>query len=264
MIKNKKGNLSFLIYFQAFIFLGISCFLLSEPVEAANSVCKRPIIVAYTDLVDPWYIKEANGNITGIDIELIRAILDNIGCSIKVIEQPWARQLLSSQKGKLDIILNASKKPEREKYAYFSDYYLKTVIVLYVRKGESQQYPIQTLSDITKIPFKLGVFRKAYYGKEYEELLKNPNFKSRLDTVTSHSQNPMKLQVKRIDGYLASTHQFEDVFIEMSNAISEIHQGMAPSSEDKVYYMLSKKSTIPELVQAINQSMAQLKARGGL
>ena len=77
-----------------------------------------------------------NGEATGADIDLIKAIADEIGCSVVPVELPWARILKEVEQGTLDLSTSTSWTPEREQWALFSEPYRETEIAIYVRRGE--------------------------------------------------------------------------------------------------------------------------------
>ena len=65
---------------------------------------------------------------------------------------------------------SASKTPEREEYALFSDPYRTESAVMYVRIEDAGKYNFDSLEDIIGTEFKLAVTRGYYYGEEFEEL----------------------------------------------------------------------------------------------
>ncbi|MCP4674024.1 MAG: amino acid ABC transporter substrate-binding protein [Deltaproteobacteria bacterium] len=233
---------------------------LFQKVEAQESFCKTPLSVGYPVNLQPWYFTDENGKFTGLGIDLINAVLENMGCSAEFKQQTLSRQLLQFKFGKLDIGLDAYKTPRREESAYFSDPYLKMAIVLLVRKGESQKYPLSKLSDIINIPFKLGYLRGGAYGEEFSKLLENPQFRRRTSPVAKISQSVKMLMKDRIQGFLGPIQTYEDLSITMGNNV-ERHRGVAPLVQNTIHYMISKKRPL-ELVNAVNRSIKQLRANG--
>ncbi len=231
-----------------------------ENVEAQENFCKTPLSVGYPVKLQPWYFTDENGKFTGLGIDLINAVLENMGCSAEFKQQPLPRQLLQLQSGKLDIGLDVLKTAKRQESMYFSDPYLKMAIVLLVRKGESQKYPLSKLSDIINIPFKLGYIRGGAYGEEFSKLLENPQFKRRTSAVRKISQNVEMLMIDRIQGFLGPIQTYEDLSITMSDNV-ERHQGVAPVFQNTIHYIISKDRPL-ELVNAINRSLKQLQANG--
>ncbi len=231
-----------------------------ENVEAQENVCKTPLLVGYPVKLQPWYFTDENGKFTGLGIDLINAVLENMGCSAEFKQQPLPRQLLQLQSGRLDIGLDVLRTAKREESAYFSDPHLEMAVVLLVRKGESQKYPLNKLSDVINIPFKLGYLRGGAYGEEFSGLLKNPQFKRRTSPVTKISQNVEMLMLDRIQGFLGPVQTYEDLSMTMSDNI-ERHQGVAPVVQNTIHYMISKERPL-ELVNAINRSLKQLQANG--
>ena len=85
-----------------------------ENVAAQEDFCKTPLSVGYPVKLQPWYFTDENGKLTGLGIDLIKAVLANMGCSAEFKQQPLPRQLLQLQSGKLDIGLDVFKISRRE------------------------------------------------------------------------------------------------------------------------------------------------------
>ena len=211
---------------------------------------------------EPWepYQYMQLDKVTGLDIQLLTAILNNMDYEVEFLERPWARQLVEIKMGKIDLTGGASKTPEREQYAYFSEPYRTESVVLYILKEKAGKIKISSLDQIAGSSFKLGVTRDYYYGEEYEKLLENPAFRRNLQEVTDEEINYKKLIGGRIDGFLGdpivSTRG-----LKKNRLFSKVHVQFEVYSDD-IYVMFSKKSTSPALVAKFNKSLSELKANG--
>ena len=85
----------------------------------------------------------------------------------------------------------------REKVAYFSKPYGNQYIALFVRKGESNKYPITSLEELIQHDFSLGVRDSVDYGPQFKRMLTIPEFKARLHWIALKT-NPLELAVKRM------------------------------------------------------------------
>lgn len=240
------------------VLLTFSLFLFSTSSSWAN--CEKKIRMGWEDW-NPYQYVNKKGTLTGLDIELVQAIVENMGCQIDFKEMPWKRHLLAIEKGRMDLAAGASITPERQKYANFSNPYRTESTVLYVHKGESGKYKLKTLQDIVTQKFSLGVTRGYYYGEEYTKWVKNKEFKNQIQEVHNDSFNYYKLQKKRIDGFLADPIaataglKGEDLL-----GMVEIHPMKVYS--DNIYVMMSKKSVSKQFIKDFNKSLAQIKANG--
>lgn len=98
-------------------------------------------------LLDPFqYTEEKAGysRLTGLDIELLRAIARRAGYAIKFEEVQWRQHVQDIREGRRDIAAAALKTPEREAFAYFSIPYREETNALFVRKGRAAELPAES------------------------------------------------------------------------------------------------------------------------
>jgi len=210
---------------------------------------------------EPFQFQDANRKYTGIDIDMVSAILEKMRCQCSFIEATWARAILEIQHGRIHLLMGATKTPEREEFAYFSMPYRQESFALFVRKGESAKYQFASLKDMLSVPFRLGVTRGYYYGEEYAKLSATPEFQAILDEMTNDNLHYAKLVAHRIDGFLAEpmVSMLELRKKGLSDQV-EVHPLRLFSSDISV--MFSKQLVTPEFVQTFNRYLAELQANG--
>ena len=82
-----------------------------------------------------YTFRDADGQATGIDIEMMRTVAKEVGCRTHFTERPWARILLEIEQGELEVTTSASRNREREAFAHFSRPYREAEVALFVRRG---------------------------------------------------------------------------------------------------------------------------------
>lgn len=97
-----------------FIVLLVACFVFTAPAK-----CRT--LKAATDYWPPFRIKNSNGTVSGIDIDLLRLIAEKMGDDIKIDRLPWARCLYYIKRGAEDLMTGVAKTDERSKFMVFSD-----------------------------------------------------------------------------------------------------------------------------------------------
>lgn len=216
---------------------------------------------------EPWhpyqYI-DTQGVLTGFDIEFIEAIASSIGCSLVYREVNWARGLVDLKNGDLDLITNANYTQERSDWAHFSEPYRDSSIVIFMRKGESELYPFESLEDIIATDFRLGIGRGVTYSSELTEMSKLPKFKRHLvDIPTAEMQQYQMLQASRIDGFLRSITAMESLKEIVGSEINlEIHPFTIGGA--RLHVILSKKSVTTDLYARFNEGLRSIKNNGTL
>lgn len=87
----------------------------------------------------PYQYRNDKQEVTGLDVELMQAIFENMGYQVALTEIPWKRHLNNVESGRTNLAASASKTPEREQYVYFSDPYRTESVVMYIRVGRLGQ-----------------------------------------------------------------------------------------------------------------------------
>jgi polar amino acid transport system substrate-binding protein len=210
----------------------------------------------------PYQFATEGGEVTGADIVLMRELASAIGCEVVFEELPWARQLLELEQGTLDVAMSASWTPERAAYAHFSIPYRRADMAIFVRRGTVSQYPLNALSDVPGIGFRLGVILGYYYGPEFEELKQDPAFAAYIDPAADYPTNIKKLLHARIDGLLV-----DDVAVMRAEArrlgvADRIERYPLPMPGDEFHLMFSRRSVAAELVAAVDRQLQVMKASG--
>ena len=207
----------------------------------------------------PYQYKNKQGELMGIDIDIIKSVCEAVGYEVKFKQLPWKRLLIYLEDGRLDVGMAGSKTKERKKFINFGISYRSGKEVLFVRKGEVAKYKIKKLADLKKYNFRMGCTRGNYHGEEFKELLDKKILET--EAVNDEIQNINKLIFERIDGFVGN---------EISNLIKlqkkefkdkiEIHPYIV--NEDKNYFMLSKKSTTNEDIEKLNEGIRLIKNNG--
>ncbi|WP_339668412.1 transporter substrate-binding domain-containing protein [Dasania marina] len=211
----------------------------------------------------PYAYKNASGELTGLDIELVTSILENMNCQLQLKNMPWKRLLNDTKEGNNDLVSGASITEERKQWGQFTLPYRQETRALFVRKGTSEKFAIHQLQDMVSAKFKLGLTRGVYNGDAFAKMMENPEFKKLTQVVSKESINPKKLVKNRIDGYVADAISGSQILRDMglSDKI-EIHPYTIYAAD--VHVLMSKKSTNPELLEKFNNSLAQLQSEGKL
>jgi polar amino acid transport system substrate-binding protein len=217
---------------------------------------------------DPYQylvVKQDVKRLTGLDVQLVRAVFAQMGYEVTYEEVSWKQHQLDVKNGARDIAAGAFKNPDRAEYAYFSMPYRKETDVLYVRKGETSRYPFKHVRELLQRfqeqSFRLGVIRGFYYGPDLMQFINDPGNAARIVTVPDDIANFENLLNRRIDGFvvdrlvgatLAWRHGWQ-------LAVEEV---WPPVYSENIHVLFSKKTTTPDLVEAFNRSLDQLKRDG--
>ena len=212
----------------------------------------------------PYTYADDTGAVTGADIELIRALADEVGCALEFAELPWARILREVENGTLDVSTSTSLTPERTEWAWFSGPYRETEMAIYVRRGEVERFELQSLADIAEQEFRLGVITDYYYGDEYQALSADPHYDPWIDGATDYATNIRKLSSGRIDGYLVEDVAVMEAELARLGLSEQVERYPLPIKGEQLRFMFSRKTVDAELVAALDDALERLRADGRL
>jgi polar amino acid transport system substrate-binding protein len=246
------------------IWIGVFGFwLLAAQIPAAPAKADCALRYAY-DFYGVYSYTDDHGNPAGVDVDLINAVAEDIGCAASAVEMPWARVLLALENGEIDITSSASKTPERLEFAYFSEPYRNAQVAIFVRRGESERFRLASLSDIPASGFHLGIVNGYYYGPEFETLMHDSAFAGQVDGAVDYETNIRKLLLGRIDGFLVDDVGVMVSAIRTLGVENDVEQHPLAISGDEFHLMFSRKSVDTALIEAVDQSLARMAADGHL
>ncbi|MCP4259502.1 MAG: transporter substrate-binding domain-containing protein [Planctomycetes bacterium] len=210
-------------------------------------------------------VKQDVERLTGLDVQLVRAVFAQMGYSVSYDKVSWRQHQLDVKNGARDIAAGAFKNPERAEYAYFSAPYRKEADVLYVRSGEADRYEFNHIDELLtrfrEQKFRLGVIKGFYYGPDIMRFINDPANASLIVAVLDDVANFENLLDKTIDGFIAdrlvgSTLAWRHGW---QLAVEEVSP---PVYSENIHVIFSKKTTTPKLVEDFNRSLHRLRQSG--
>lgn len=263
---NKSTRRGLVLIFRLAIASHLVTFLLL-PLVASGQDARRVLKCGWYPW-DPYQyllVKQDVKRLTGLDVQLVRAVFAEMGYEVSYEEVSWKQHQLDVKNGVRDIAAGAFKNPERDEYAYFSAPYRKETDVLYVRKGEASRYPFkdsrELLRRLQEQSFRFGVINGFYYGPDIMRFINDPANASRIVTVRDDIANFENLLSRRIDGFIVDRLVGATLAWRYGWQLA-VEEVSPPVYSEDIHVLFSKKTTTPELVEAFNRSLDQLK-RGG-
>ncbi len=228
--------------------------------SAAYSDCSKTIVVNQTNWRPYMYIND-QGEMAGLDHELVKAILETANCHYEFVQMPSKRALLELENGRIDMVAGASITPEREKYGRFTASYRDETMVLFIRRDQSGYFPAKNLDQLlNSYQLIMGAVIGAYYGAEYEALNHKQLSQKNQLVLLKDNQALLPLLVNyRVDLVVGDRISLSFIANELGigNQIS-IHDHVL--NRDLVHFLLSKKSTTAEDIESINQAIKSFRS----
>jgi len=152
----------------------------------------------------PFSYRRADGEVVGLNTDIVRETLARMGCTVRMLEMPWARALAELEAGRLDVLPGTLRLPERERFARFSAPGPQSRNLLFISHAAQQHHAIGKLADLRHSDFRLGVQLGVSYGPDFEALLTDPVFAQRLHRASSRRSLWLMAAAGRLDGVLAN------------------------------------------------------------
>lgn len=112
--------------------------LLAAPAIAQEDTAREKLVIGTEGAYPPFNVLEANGELTGFDVDIARALCDEMKVSCTFVTNEWDGMIPALQSKKFDaIIASMSITPERLEQVDFSKKYYNTPPAVAVPKDSS-------------------------------------------------------------------------------------------------------------------------------
>ncbi|WP_066802727.1 substrate-binding periplasmic protein [Moraxella oblonga] len=223
----------------------------SEPAATASNL--PTVVLATTGTGAPITYKDDNGNLTGIDVDVVKAIGAKEGFNVEVVQVAWKNIFTGLEQKQYDIaVAGISWTEERAgKYALTNSYFSNPTSLIY--KDESTIKP-KSLSE-------LGNARVSVLaGSSYEKLLQNASV-GKIMPVDKGINGFIAMIRGQADAYIHSNinlRYFQANYPDQHLQIQIVENPDEPSAQHVM--ALNKDNT--DLLEKLNNGIAKLKAEG--
>lgn len=229
-----------------------ACGKKDEPVAQVPSAPKV-YLVGVESAYAPFSSENEQKNVVGFDIDIMKALAQNIGIEVKFVPTPFEGFFNFLAQGDRDLLISAiTITDERKQTVDFSAPYFEATQLIAVPAGDDKVHAFQDLKER-----KVGV-QSATSGDEIVQQLlgkNNPNIK-RLDST------PLALKELETGGVDAVVADDAVVRNYITNNPASKLRTVADAGFPKEYYGIAVRKGNTELLDKVNKGMAALKADG--
>lgn len=196
-----------------------------------------------TDDDFPPYSYERDGNIVGIDCDIVREMARRMGIRIRLELVPWARLIEMTKSGKADGAFSLFWTPERETFAMFAreQPIHRSLFYLFIRKDSTLTY--NSITDL--YGKKIGINRGFSINPEFDNAVKNHLIT--VEEVEGVVLNLLKLKAGRIDGFISNYVVVMYYLKSMESMKREIEHIPEPVTRQREAYLaVSRLGSIPD------------------
>lgn len=211
----------------------------------------------------PYSMRLPGGTIGGLQLDISVEAMRRLGCTVRLVEMPFARALVELEHGELDVLTGAFRRPEREAYAWFSAPVLQSRNMLYVRRSDAARWHFNSLLELRNSPFRLGAQIGVVYGPDYATLMQDSAYARSVSKVSSRQGLWQMLARGRIDGVIADelTAEFELAGLKLSDKVIKT---TVVVSDEPAPTAFSKRSTDAGFVERYNSAIESMRRDGSL
>ena len=211
------------------------------------------LIVGVEGTYPPFTYHDDNGELTGLDIELGKALADKLGVEVKFQEAAWDSLLIGIDTERFDTVINSvSITDERaEKYDFSDPYYYEARRVV-VRADDDSIHGPEDLNG-KKIATNTTNAFIPWYEEQGVEVVGIDTSGEAIDLLLSGRVDFVGTNVPVLNAYLQ----------EHPDAADKVKEAFViPNSEDTIAIPVRKGE--PEFLDAINAALAELREEGTL
>ncbi|MFD1746276.1 amino acid ABC transporter substrate-binding protein [Rhizobium helianthi] len=196
----------------------------------------------------PFTFHDASGKLVGFDVEIGEAVAQKIGVKAEFIEGKWDGLIAGLDAKRYDAVINQVGITEARKQKYdFSEPYIASKAVLIVREGDDS---IKSFADLKGK--KSAQSLTSNFGKLAQEA------GAELVGTDGFDQSIQLVLTRRADATVNDSLSFLDFKKQKPNAPVKIVAEQANAD----YSGIIIRKGEPELLEAINKALAEIKADG--
>jgi polar amino acid transport system substrate-binding protein len=148
--------------------------------EASGVGPTRPLLFVCEDWVPFEYLDE-NGQLAGLDVEVVARIMGKLGTPYQIRIYPWTRACMLIEKGKADAVLSVSYNVSREPLLYYTDeqrryaqtgelppdYLWLSEYVFFVKTKDADHYRFESYEQLRTDQYRIGVNKDYTYDPAF-------------------------------------------------------------------------------------------------
>jgi len=194
--------------------------------------------------------EDGTGELTGYDVEVVKAVADRLGVDVKFEETQWDAIFAGLEAGRFDVIANqVSINDEREAKYDFSSPYTVSPGVVVVKDGDDS---ITSLEDLD------GKTTAQSLTSNWYQLAKDHG--ANVEAVEGWAQAVTLLEQGRVD----ATVNDKLTFLDHEKSTGDTSLDIAVETTDKAENAFAFRKGSDSLVKAFDEALSELRADGTL
>jgi polar amino acid transport system substrate-binding protein len=154
--------------------------------------------VGMTGSQPPFNMKNRDGKLIGMDVDLANLLANSMGVKLKIVEMPFAKLLPALEDSEIDIVMSGmtSTLQRNVRVPFVGPYHITGISIL---TKSSTLAAAQNATDINDAGLKVAALR----GSSSEDFVENVLDKPQLTTTTDHAEAVQLLLDGKVDAVVA-------------------------------------------------------------
>ena len=231
--------------------LAVAVAAIAAPAFAAD------LKVAVDPTYEPFTYKTPQGEVTGFDVDIAKAVCEQIKRKCVFVEQVWDSMIPGLQAKKYDVIVSSmSMTDERRRVVDFSDRYYKTPSAVVLKKAAAYTDPASAKG------LKIGVLK----GSTQEKWAMGELKPAGATVIPYEAQDQVYLDIKsgRLDGTVADKVEVHGGFLRKPEGADYGYKG--PDQYETKYYGdgigIALRKNQGDLKKQINEAIKTIRSNG--
>ncbi|HHB75279.1 MAG TPA: transporter substrate-binding domain-containing protein [Desulfobulbus sp.] len=202
----------------------------------------------------PPIVWQKSGKLVGVGPEAVSRILENLHVPFTIKNTgSWKQVQEKAKNGTVDLIVSAYKNKERQQYMAFSDPYLKSPVVIVVKKGN--KFPFTFWDALIG---KKGVANTGEsFGEKFDAFIQN-----KLDVSYMPYERAFEMMKLGTADYMVIDLYPAIIYSKLLNVEDKVEFLDNPATVQQFHIAVSKKSPAVDLLPKINAQISTLKKKG--
>lgn len=211
----------------------------------------REWIVASNMVHPPFSSWNASGEAVGIEVDIVEAAAQDLGCTVKWIERPFPELIGAVEAGEIDLAVSTIGITDaRAKRVAFSQPYFQTEIVALVNPASD----MRSLEDLARS--RIGADRSTTSHTAASKRWPNASLVGAAEEELSW---PEMVQHKKIGAFVVDASDQERL-----ETLTGVHLRRIEEPLKAEYFAVAVRRDSPEILAALNRAVEKLRSRGRL
>lgn len=209
------------------------------------------------------YIMQQGDTWTGLNVELLRRLGQELGCQLEFIHSPWLRSLKLIEQGELDVLSQLTYNEERSRdFGFIGPHQLEIIYLVGIADAFSGLTDVSQLKQSGSAGI-IALLNGAYYGEELDTILNDAKNRTRFVFIRGNEDKQALLLNGRVHGVLEdiTAYQYWKSRSELPTAgylpLFEVHRSL-------VYFGFNRKTNSQARLQQIAAAWQKLYDDGSL